>query len=748
MKKYFTTILFLSFLSTAYSQSILDYLRPGKELLQENKYIQNDCYHPYEYGTSCSPYCSHFAREKHKDELLNSFEYRNYDVLSYDLYMDWFDVLSREGTAKEDTQYDGVQKIVALITKDNVQSLEFDGPGLLIKSVLLDGKVIENFTQPDANGLININLPTIAKQGDTVSLELNYRFVAAYKNLGFHVYAKNSLGDYSPPYKVWSDVINDSIVVRDSIFLPERLAYTMSQPIYARVWMPCNDSPHDKAQVSITVKVPKGYNVAANGLLVDKITDADSETFIWKSESLMPTYLMSASASKYYEFSHWYKKISNPLDSIEVKYYVWDEDYFNDDTTGVLYNAPRTYFDVVNMMEFLAEKFIEYPYEKYGMVALQPFNYGGMEHQTITALNRLFLRNFDRNGRDIEYSSQSIIMHELAHQWLGNYITCATWSDIWINEGGAVWCEYLWIEHKFGEMYYKWSILGRRDFYLHYDEGIALPPVYGLPINNVFHTSLTYYKSSWVYHMLYASLGKEQFLDVLRSMLNKYGNKSLTTEDFKNHFKKEIPNSKIDFDVFFDQWIYKPGHPVFEMLVINNNDPGNNQVKVSLNQIQDYGDVPKVFNTLVVVEFYGPDSQRFFDTLYVNQREQLFELNLPFKPESAFIDTTYILCEVQQQSVTGIKKSDLAMENSLAVFPNPVLSGNYATIQISNHNAGQVSIDLYDQLGRKLINICNDFLSEGKHEYVFSTRNLPQGVYNIIASKNNESFHTIVSIVR
>ena len=675
-------------------------------------------------------YSSDFEKQKQIQALLSQTEFRNYDVLSYDLYLDWYNVMKSKGNEPEDLHYTGVQKIKIRTREDGIKSIVLDGPGLIINKVFLDGAEIDGFTQPE-KGLITISLMKNAAIGEEFEIEIQYEYVAAYKDIGFHLYPKGTFGDYTPPYKVWSEEKKDSITVRDTIFTPERLAYTMSEPTLARIWMPCNDQPNDKADVTISIKVPVGYNVVANGLLEKTEKTVDSVLYVWKSYSPMSTYLISVICSKFHRFSDWYRKTSNPKDSIEVQYYCWAEDFFNDGLTDKDYNAPRTYYDVVNMIKFMSEKFIEYPFEKYGMVTIQPFSYGGMEHQTITALNRLYLKNIDRYGRNIEFSSQNVIMHELAHQWIGDLVTCATWNDLWINEGGAVWCESLWQEHKYGEMYYEWSFLGRRDFYLYYDDGIELPPIYGLPIEDVFNTSLVYFKSSWVYHMLYAALGHDKFLNAMRGLMKEYGNKSLDTKNFSDYLKKSIPDSKIDFDTFFEQWIYKPGHPIFDMTVNTKQDNGLNIVKVRLNQVQDFGDVPKVFVNPVAIEFYGPNKIRHFDTLYVNKREQEFELNLPFMPDLAFIDTTFIFCEVRENTISGVKIAESDDINTLKIYPNPVIAGNNATLFFNIKNSDFVEIGIYDIFGRKELDVYSAYCESGAYDFKFNTSGMASGAYMI-----------------
>jgi aminopeptidase N len=184
------------------------------------------------------------------------------------------------------------------------------------------------------------------------------------------------------------------------------------------------------------------------------------------------------------------------------------------------------------MLEKFSEFFIEYPFEKYGMVAVQPYSWGGMEHQTITTINRSWLRGRSDGG----------IAHELVHQWFGDMITCASWADLWINEGAATWGEALWSYFWGSDAAYNNNILGKRWGYLYYGNFKYTMPAYDVPSNQLFNYPITYCKSSWIYHMLYKMLGEEAFRQILRNMLNEYAYQPISSQQFIDHVKNSVEN--------------------------------------------------------------------------------------------------------------------------------------------------------------------------------------------------------------
>ncbi len=648
---------------------------------------------------------------------------RNYDVLRYDLFLDWYNVMHKPYSLDSiDKIWRGINTILFKSEIDGLDLVEFDVAGLRIDSIFVQykGNWVEIFPTPKifANK-IKINLPFELKLGESASIKIHYTYnrnVSEENYRGFYLYPKGKfVGRLPAPFY-------------DSVFVEERLAYTMSEPEDARYWMPCNDAPYDKAEATITVRVPSDYVVASNGYLYKIQDDGDTaKIFFWVSDKPITTYLMAVTASKYYKFSHWYKKITNPNDSIEIQYYVWEKDFKATKTDGSEYNATNTFKTTVGMMDFFSRIFIEYPFVKYGMVTLMPFNFGGMEHQTITSINRVWLRQNTQFG----------IAHELAHQWIGDLVTCATWKDIWFNEGGATWSEALYAEKLWGKDGYNLFLLSSRNSYLK-KGGLQLPPIYDLPINTIFgdYSVLVYQKASWVYHMLKEMIGDSLFFDSFRSFLMDYSYKSITTEDFINYFKNKVPNPIVDFDTYFDQWLHKPGHPVFSVSSVVHsftNDSGWYDAEIYVSQIQTGLNVPDVFKTPIKIFFKNADSI-YTKVFLTDSKNQVFSVSLPFFPDSIVIDTTFILCEVGEIFLSVNSESG---KNGIQVFPNP-LNSNELNLSFTSSQNGFCEIVIIDALGNVVLKKIIGFIHSGlKTISLPEASNLSYGVYQILLKCGN-----------
>lgn len=673
-------------------------------------------------------YCSHESHSKQdlNNQLKIPTVIRPYDVLHYDIYLDWYDMMNKPMKLdsngfgyleSDDVVWTGRNKITIRIDTAELRVIELDSRELEVLNVFVNNK---NANYQLTSNYIRINLDEPAKLNDIVEITIEYRHVrynGQLGYLGFHLYPKRQFIGLIP------------VPPNDSVFIEERIAYTMNEPQNARYWLPCNDVPHDKATVTMKVRVPEGYSVASNGLLKEIIKNDTAWIHHWHSSDVMTTYLIHAAASIFTEWSNWYKKVTNPQDSIEIKYYVWKKDYEATKTDQSQYNALWTFEQNTEQIKAFATAFGEFPFEKYGIVSLQPFSYGGMEHQTITSINRVWLRQNARWG----------LAHELAHMWLGDLVTCKTWNDIWVNEGGATWSEALWTEYVSNHIGYLWDMLNKRGAYLRAG-GNKLPPIYGLPINTIFgqYAVLVYQKSSWIYHQLRMILGDDIFFPALRSLLAKYAHTSINHQDYIKSFTEDVPDSPIDFETYFNQWLMKKGHPLLELNVTTNFNGNNNYLAhVSVTQTQDADEISDIFVVPVRIAFEDGEGLFFADTLWQRERTVSKTFEVPFFPKNIYIDTTFTLCEVTN-IITNIKESNQSSEYEISVAPNPLALGQIAQIKISNASPGSADIQLINLLGHQVKLIHSGYLETGTYNFSLNTSNLPQGIYFIKYSINNE----------
>jgi aminopeptidase N len=335
------------------------------------------------------------------------------------------------------------------------------------------------------------------------------------------------------------------------------LVWTLSEPMAAPSWWAVKDDNTDKATVDLLVTVQTGMSVAGNGTLVEEELRPGGKTrFHWRTDYLTAPYLVFFAASRYNRFGGTWQHdgLAMPL-----LFYV----YPSSDTTTTRTQCLAT----IPMLDTLAPLFGPYPFtaEKYGIY--QWSFPGGMEHQTMTGQNGF---------------SETLTVHELAHQWWGDLVTCATWHDVWLNEGFATYAEALWAEYKTGSSglaALRSAMAARRP---RDGSGTVWVPDIS-DSGRIFSSDLSYRKGSWVLHMLRRVIGDEAFFNLLLRWREQYAFSSATTESFRD-VAEAIHGG--DLSWFFNEWVYSGGLPEYSLGWQAYSAAGRTWVDLSLQQVQ------------------------------------------------------------------------------------------------------------------------------------------------------------------
>ncbi len=608
----------------------------------------------------------------------------SYDVLNYKLYMDWYDILSHR-----DTIFNGKMEITFRpsleFPLDSIR-LDNDPTYLAVDSAFEDGVSLR---MSSAAGKLAVVLSTPLYAGDSATVDLYYHVtdpgVAPNPDSlqrGLYLYYEGK-----PPS-------NPS-----STSVPHTIAYTMSEPSDARYWMPCYDDPSDKAFCEISVRVPDGFVAASNGTLDSTIDNGDgSTTFYWSEDYPIATYLMCATAGP---FSVIKKTADIDGKMIPVEYYVYPED-----SSQAVSNGECDIDSVVSMIEFYTSIYGDYPFDKYGMTGIQPFRYGGMEHQTITTLNRGY-----------EFSRR-VVAHELAHQWWGDMVTLGTWKDIWLNESFATYSEAMQLQHTSETSFEDEMNFYASQFFIE-DSTQKRYAIYAPPSGYIFGLA-EYYKGAWVLHMLRNIVGDTTFFDIFRRYRADYEYGNAVTSDFVS-IVDTVTNT--DMRWFFNEWINYPGYPVYTKSYSQVGD----SLSVTINQIQADG-VP-IFRMPMTIAIYSGGQRtllNFTDSLEV----QTFRTYFQGKVDSVVLDPfNKILARFPGQSLTDVGSIDKSPEtySLLQNYPNPFNGMTKVVYHLSS--PGLVSLELYDVLGRKIETLVHGFQPSGLHEVSLNAGTLASGVY-------------------
>lgn len=309
---------------------------------------------------------------------------------------------------------------------------------------------------------------------------------------------------------------------------------TLSEPSGASSWWPCKDAPDDKADsAEVRVRVPLGVVATSNGTLAAVDTLGEELLWTWKTRHPIATYLVSLTATNFVRIDDSYVPLAGGR-TMPVTHFVYPED---------LADALVDFSLTPAMIGFFASAWGEYPFvdEKYGH---SEFSWGGaMEHQCNTSYGSSLIRG--------DHAYDRIVAHELTHQWWGDLVTCATWADIWLNEGFATYGEALWTEHVGGP--------GALVPFMNSRCAVSDPsgPVYDPP--STFDSNTVYKKGAWLVHMLRGQVGDEAFFQLLRDWGNgPFRHGSATVADFVAHCEAYAPR---DLDGFWQGFLHGLNRP-------------------------------------------------------------------------------------------------------------------------------------------------------------------------------------------
>lgn len=605
---------------------------------------------------------------------------QDFDILHYEIYVDLYN-----GLVQRNGFYNGYTKIKFVANK-NLNELNIHASSTILKidSVIWANNRL-NF-QRDSD-VLKIIFPRTISQSETTIVAIYFRRESSI-NKGFYFYRSDA---FSPN-------------------LPSDIAYTMTEPSDSRYWFPCYDEPWDKATVDVIVKVKGNFLVASNGLLIrDEKINQNERIFHWSSKYPMSTYLICFATSEYITFSYWYRKVSNPNDSIEIKYYVWREDSIK---------AVNAFKNVVDMMRFFSTKFGEYPFEKYGMVAVYPFSYGGMEHQTMTTIHRNWLSGSYEGG----------IAHELAHQWWGDLVTCENWGEIWLNEGFASYGDALYTEYKYGFESFKSKLQSWARSYFSEDSLIRYP-IYNPPASKLFGTAV-YFKGAWVLHMLRNLIGDSAFFKVLREWGRRYAYSTGTTQKFIQVIN-DITGG--DYNWFFDQWVYDSGYPVLTFEISSIDYGASNLVNLSL-RVKQVQKNARIFKLPIEFKF---ESQNLDTTLtfWNYTADTTYKISLNYAEPVGSIKVQIDPNEKILKKVISSTLSEVVIQrefefNLYQNYPNPFNASTKISFEVSGK--GKIydcELKVFDILGREVSIIYDGKVVPGRYSVYFNAEGLSSGVY-------------------
>ncbi len=452
-----------------------------------------------------------------------------------------------------------------VITAESLSVIKLHGEELSIHEALVFARdsVIEATWNSLAKDLIGIQAGVTLRAMDTAFVQLTYtaRPHRTGVRRGLHFVDPDGV-DPARPTQIW----------------------TLGQPGDNRTWFPTWDYPNDRMTFDITVTVPDSLQTFATGTLADQELDSDNNR---SDRSVLdvpqPAYLTGFAAGSFATMEDEY--VSQVGKRTMLLYNV--EPRFADHLDLIFGMTP----DVMRVVE--QKTAVSYPFEDLKQTAVRDYTAGGMENTTAVLYD-------DRIQHDerahLYYTSRDLVVHEVAHQWFGNYVTCRSWSHLALNEGFANFFEQVFLEEAVGTAEAQEHRILDRNEYLEEASIFRRPIIWtDYPDPNLLFDSHSYEKAELVLHTLRFEIGDEAFWSGVRRYLSSNVG-FVEIADLKDAMERSTRRPQTRF---FEQWFMEPGHP--ELLVDHGYDDKFGLYEVRVRQVQDTSVFP-VYALEAIVE--------------------------------------------------------------------------------------------------------------------------------------------------
>ncbi len=482
--------------------------------------------------------------------------------------------------------------------------------------------------------------------------------------------------DYNgtPPTAATNPLGGSGMTNQSSPSWGNQVTWSLSQPFSAYEWWPCKQSLADKADsCDVWITVPANCKAGSNGLLAN-VTDLGNGTnrYEWKHRHVIDYYLISVAVAEYVE----YNVYANPAGSaspVLIQNYI----YNNPQT---LPNFQADIDETAAFLELYADLYGPYPFadEKYGH-CMAPIS-GGMEHQTMTSQG---------------FFEKSLTSHELAHQWFGDHVTCASWADIWVNEGFASYSEQLMLENLYPAEAAQ-NMLDIHDNVMT-QAGGSVWVLDSLNENRIFSGRLTYNKGSAIIHTMRFVLNNDtQFFGALQNYQQQFKDSVTKGLDVKNVLETA---SGLDMNNLFNEWYFGEGYPTYSTKW---NSVGNT-LHLQINHTVSMPSVTPLFTNPIEIKF---SRQGMADTTIrfsiSSNSENIVIPSVGIVTGVSAIDPDNWIINAVGTNVHDVnflaEINSLTASNILSLYPNPASD----LVNVSLPDIAKATVWITDVNGKKL----------------------------------------------
>ncbi|MBI9050799.1 MAG: M1 family metallopeptidase [Anaerolineaceae bacterium] len=387
---------------------------------------------------------------------------------------------------------ESVVDIEMITTQDHLWQISLDMIGFQIDEVLVNQEEVDYFR---LNKKLYVDLPQETNSGEKLNISIRYSGEPVQEMSAYVPFIDN-LG----------------------IQFREDMLYIVSEPDGTRYWMPVNDHPLDKASYAMEITVPQPYTAVSNGQLLDTTIDGNQTTYYWENKEPLASALVTIAVGEYQRIE------SVSPQGIVLRSYV---------TMETAQDFQTLQPQIGEMIDWMSDLFGAYPFSEFGYVEVSDIG-ASLETQSMVIMSESAILD------------ESVLCHEMAHMWFGDWVNLNSWSEIWRNEGFATYVSYMWENRE--------NPAQLDDTMEFIAIGLQEDP-HDFPLNNPPAEDMfgrdSYYKGALLVHQLRKQMGDDAFFSGLKTYFEQYGGSAASDADFQA-IMEEAGGSSLDD--FFTSW--------------------------------------------------------------------------------------------------------------------------------------------------------------------------------------------------
>lgn len=380
--------------------------------------------------------------------------------------------------------------------------------------------------------------------------------------------------------------------------------------------------------VQLTLIVPGDWETIALGELLLRNTTQDSSVFVWRFDAPVAT-MGWICAGKF-------KSNGIKSENGNISVHLFEEDSSS---------APDVILYTADVLKFYSEKFSPYRFPKLDIVEVEDW-VAGRNVLAIAAPSFIMVKKQAFTTDDKFNQVQSILAHEIAHQWWSHTVFVNDSDAAFLSEGMCEYSAHLYNESH-GTMTMRDSLNRHpllRPLLMRIQQGKDVPLRQKTDLRSLLTHCL---KAAYVHHMLRNTIGDTVFLELYREYARRFSLKYVDMNDFQE-LTEELSHKKLDW--FFDEWVINPGVPRLKIYNVKSSEREHEWITRGRVRIVGYDKF--TIAGFVGVKTPGGLERKYFhlgaDSAGIYRNDVPFEIATKEKPLRVMLDPDGDILKIQK----------------------------------------------------------------------------------------------------